>query len=86
MLGFQQAEIWCWHSLSHGGDPNDAPLMFQSERDDIEMQRNLKGLISDLKDVRDRRSQWQEYCAIEFLSVSSDDAEDLMAKFPEVKL
>ena len=69
-----------------GGDIDHAPLVFESERDDLEKPLQLKTLISLDVDSKSCSTQMSDYCAVQFLGTARDEARKLCKLFPGVRL
>ena len=83
MIGFDASEMWLWKAVVHGGNAEEAPMMFEAEPGDLAKSCPVKEIIMQQQDVRSGQTRWQEYCVMQFLCTPEQDTAQILSKVPE---
>jgi len=82
MIGFEASELWLWKSVVHGGNAEEAPMIFEAGPGDLAKPCPTKEIIMELSDVRSSHSRWQEYCVLQFLCIPEQETARILAEVP----
>ncbi len=86
LLNFSYSELWIWHSTLQGGDEDSPPMVFDSADGDLDKSIDIKNLVSHDSAIHSGEASWKDYCVVQFLGAKSEDTEDLIRRYPGIRL
>ena len=77
--------MWLWRAVAHGGNAEEAPMIFEAEAGDLTKSCPVKEIVMQQQDVRSGQTRWQEYCIMQFLCTPEHETAQILSTIPSGK-